>query len=285
MVDLHSHSTASDGSLSPGALVELAHERGLSALALTDHDSVAGWAEAAERAERLGLRFIRGLEIEIGFKPGEFHLLGLDLNPDCPELRESLRGLSLAREERNRAILELMRSDGLAVDYDQFTSLFPPGPLGRPHIAAYLVKLGLVKRRQLAFDRYLARGRPYYQAKRCLGLEEAIELIHQSGGLAFVAHPMSLFVSWKRLHELFPQWKELGIDGVEAWHPTARKSECQRLDAIARELGLAVSAGSDFHGEVRPERRLGHSAGDMIIDDSFLDCLNRAPPGAQNPKT
>jgi predicted metal-dependent phosphoesterase TrpH len=147
--------------------------------------------------------------------------------------------------------------------------------IGRPHIAELLVARRVVKNKQAAFNKYLAKGRPYYVRKACVELEEALRVVKDSGGLAFVAHPMSLFASWKRLRALFEEWKALGVDGIEAWHPTARLVDCKRLDAMAREFGFRVSAGSDYHGAVRPDRRLGRTAGDRWIGEEFLTCLER----------
>lgn len=275
MIDLHTHSTASDGRLGPAELAAKASEEGLVALALTDHDSLDGLDEAQVACERLGLRFVRGIEIEIAFEPGEFHLLGLDLGRDCPELAAAARRLAASREERNRAVVELFRADGVDIGYDELRELAGTGMIGRPHIAELLVRKRVVKRKQEAFDKYLAKGRPYYLRKACVELSEAIRIVHAAGGLAFVAHPMSLFASWKRLRALFEEWKALGIDGIEAWHPTARLVDCERLDAMAKEFGFRISAGSDFHGDNRPDRRLGRTAGTRPIDDSYLSCLER----------
>jgi 3',5'-nucleoside bisphosphate phosphatase len=275
MIDLHTHSTASDGVLSPADLMEHAAAGGLTAIALTDHDSMDGLAEASAAADRLALRFIPGIEIEIAFEPGEFHLLGLDLLDIGDPLRETTARLSEAREDRNRSMVDLLQADGVDIDYDELRGRVGPGTIGRPHIAEYLVFKRIVKNKQAAFDRYLAKGRPYYLRKACVELDEAVRVIHDSGGLAFVAHPLSLFASWSRLRTLFPEWKALGIDGIEAWHPIARPRDCERLAAMARDSGFRISAGSDYHGAARPERKLGHTAGDRPIGDEFLAALER----------
>ena len=271
MIDLHSHSTASDGSYSPSALVGLALERGLSALALTDHDSVSGLPEAEAAASGSALRLIRGVEIEIAFGPGEFHLLGLRLERLGGELENVLQRLFRARKERNQRILDRMRDAGFAATMDDLKAVAGEGSAGRPHIAALLVERKAVRTRQEAFDKYLAKGRPFYEAKDCLGLDEAMRIIREAGGLAIVAHPLSLFVSWGRLGSLMDEWKELGIDGIEAYHPTAKVSHCRRLEKMARGRGFRVTAGSDFHGAIRPERKLGRTAGNLVIGDEYLD--------------
>lgn len=332
MIDLHSHSTASDGSLPPAALVALARKRGLSALALTDHDTVAGLPEAeaaagrpetqgeaaalmsdqvspeaAESAPFLPLRLIRGVEIEIGFEPGEFHLLGLDLGPIFAEagsqaspvapaaspaapaaspaapaaspaagrLLAALEKLGKARDERNSLILEKARASGIPVTDEELAAAAGGSRPGRPHIAALLVAHKAAKNRQDAFSRFLAKGRPLYEPKECMDLFDAMELVREAGGLAIVAHPLSLFVSWTRLAKLMDEWKEMGIDGIEAYHPTAKLGQCRRLEKMGRERGFRITAGSDFHGDIRPERRLGKTAGGIVIEDSFLEEITR----------
>lgn len=270
MVDLHSHSTASDGSYAPAALVALALERGLVALALTDHDSVSGLPEAEAAASGTPLRVIRGVEIEIAFDPGEFHLLGLRLEDLGGELAEVLARLAKARDARNKRILDKMGEAGFSASMDELRAVAGEGAAGRPHIAALLVERKAVRTKQEAFDKYLGKGRPFYSPKDCLELGEATRVVKESGGLAVIAHPMSLFVSWGRLGSLMDEWKELGIDGIEAYHPTAKLGQCRRLEKMARERGFRITAGSDFHGAVRPDRKLGRTAGDLVIGDEYL---------------
>ncbi|HSV57001.1 MAG TPA: PHP domain-containing protein [Magnetospirillaceae bacterium] len=275
MIDLHTHSSASDGTYDPVSLVDLAADRGLSALALTDHDSIAGLEAARAEALRRGIRFVPGVEIEVVFSPGEFHLLGLDLRDAGGELRESVERLALSRDRRNVRIFELMREAGIEGDYGELREAAAGGMVGRPHIANFLLARRVVRSRQEAFDLYLAKGRPFYSAKECMELAEAVRVIREAGGLAFAAHPLSLFVSWTRLAACFREWKELGVVGIEAWHPTARPEHCRRMEKMARDHGFRVSAGSDFHGANRPDRRLGYTAGDLPIADSFLAALDR----------
>jgi 3',5'-nucleoside bisphosphate phosphatase len=270
MIDLHSPSTASDGSYSPAELVGLALERGLLALALTDHDSVAGLPEAEAAAAGRPLRLIRGVEIEIVFEPGEFHLLGLRLEDTGGELAEVLARLAEARDARNRRILDKMGEAGFSASMDELKAVAGEGAAGRPHIAALLVERKAVHTRQEAFDKYIGKGRPFYSPKDCLELGRAMRVVKEAGGLAIVAHPMSLFVSWGRLGSLMDEWKELGIDGIEAYHPTAKLNQCKRLEKMARERGFRVTAGSDFHGVIRPERKLGRTAGNLVIGDEYL---------------
>jgi len=277
---LHSHSTASDGSYSPAALVGLAADSGVSVLALTDHDTVAGIREAEAAAGALGVRIVRGVEIEVSFSPGEFHLLGLDLGSLDGVLGEALAKLGRARVDRNIKIIARMNEAGIPATMEELVSVAredrdSDGQIGRPHIARLLVAKKAAKNGQDAFDRWLGKGKPFYEAKAVVDLEEGIDLIHDAGGLAIVAHPRSLFVSWGRLATLMGEWKEIGVDGIEAWHPTASVGECRRLEKMGREHGFRITAGSDFHGAARPERRLGRTAGRLAIEDRWLESIRR----------
>jgi len=270
MIDLHSHSTASDGALSPTELVALAVKTGLKALALTDHDTMAGVPEALAAADERGLRLIPGVEIEIAFEPGEFHLLGLHIDAAFPELVEVFETLAESRRQRNADIVDLMRAAGIAADLDEIVAAAGTSHLGRPHLADHLVRVKAARTRQDAFDRFLGKGRPLYLPKECLPFREALALIRRSGGKAVVAHPYSLFVSKSKLAGLMDEWKEAGVDGIEAFHPAAKLGQCRILERMAQERGFAVTAGSDWHGPGRPECGLGHTAGGIPIDDRYL---------------
>jgi len=281
MIDLHTHSTASDGSLSPAALIRAASGRGLSAIALTDHDTIDGLPEARDEAERLGIRFIPGIEFEITWEqgtttvapPGEFHLLGLGIVRPCPAFREAVASMAKFREKRNREILEKLAEIGVDVDYDELKALAGGGSVGRPHFAAFLVARKVVKNREQAFSRYLGKGRPFYIPKVGLEFGRAVGFIKESGGIAVLAHPMSLYVAWGRLPDLLGQLKDRGLAAIEAWHPTAKLRDCHRLEELGRELGLCINAGSDFHGEAHPDRKLGYTCAGRQIEDAFLEAI------------
>jgi predicted metal-dependent phosphoesterase TrpH len=276
MIDLHTHSTASDGSLSPRALVEEASKRGLSALALTDHDTINGLDEAEKTAKALGLRFIPGIELQIEWNQesgGEFHLLGLGISRPSPVFLEAVAELAAGREKRNLEILERMHELSIDATYEEIRALSGGHSVGRPHFAALLVNRKIVKNREQAFRRYLGKGKPLYAPKTGLEFDRVVPLIRESGGIAVLAHPMSLFVAWGRLPELIRNLKERGLDGIEAWHPTAKVRACKRLEELGISLGLYITAGSDFHGEARPDRRLGVTAGDKKIEDAVLEAI------------
>jgi predicted metal-dependent phosphoesterase TrpH len=275
MIDLHTHSNASDGSLNPAALIDSAADQGLSAIALTDHDTIAGIEAARREALVRGIRFIPGIELEIErpqeIRQGEFHLLGLGINRPSEAFLEAVTELGRLRETRNLKILDCMREQGVQVALEEVTALSGGGSIGRPHFAALLVKRGIVKNREQAFSQFLARGKPFYVPKGALEFRRALALVKESGGLAVLAHPMSLYVSWGRLPALIGEMKEQGLDGIEAWHPTAKVRACKRLEILGLSLGLYITAGSDFHGEARADRKLGITAGGCKIEDSFLE--------------
>ena len=273
MIDLHTHSKASDGSLSPSALIEQAYQRGLTAIALTDHDTIAGIEEAEREAKKQGLRFIPGIEIEIHWEPGEFHLLGLGIRRPSPSLLKAISELVGLREARNREIIERMRNANIAVCYEDILSLSGGHLIGRPHFATLLINRGIVKNREQAFTRYLGKGRPFYVPKEGLEFRRAVDMIKDSGGIAVLAHPMSLYIAWGRLPELVKDFRDQGLDGIEAWHPTAKVRSCKRLDVLGKSLGLCITAGSDFHGDSRPDRKLGITAGDRKIDEALLESI------------
>ncbi|MDR2739188.1 MAG: PHP domain-containing protein [Treponema sp.] len=281
MIDLHTHSRASDGALTPSELIKAAKERGLSAIALTDHDTIDGLEEARAEAEQQHIRFIPGIEIEITYEPvtinGEFHLLGLGIREPGPGFREALADLSRRRESRNLQILERMREMGIEAGYEEIRALSGGGSVGRPHFASFLVKRGIVKDRGQAFARYLGKGRPLYIAKEGLEFTQALRIIREAGGISVLAHPGSLYIAWGKLPGVITDLVAQGLAGIEAWHPTAKVRFCKRLEDLGRSLGLYITAGSDFHGESRPDRKLGVSAGNRKIDDSFLDSI---PPTA-----
>lgn len=270
MIDLHVHTTASDGQYSPSQIVTLAKQAGLKLISITDHDSINGIKEASQAAEKEQIHFIPGIEISITYHPGEFHLLGLGISDPSPSLVNLITTVQENRILRNIKIIEKMNEDGIKITWEDLQNEFPDTTIGRPHIASYLQKIGVVKKRQQAFDKYLAKNRPWYCEKIGANLDEAIMAIIESKGVPVLAHPMSLYVSWGKLPDTLKEYKDRGIVGIEAFHPGARMTDCLRLEETARKLGLFVTAASDFHGEkIRPDRKLGFTAGKRKIEDKF----------------
>ena len=270
MIDLHTHSSASDGQYSPKELVEKAKSAGLCVLALTDHDTVEGLEEAKEAAKREQITFVPGIELNIKWVTGEFHLLGLGLKEISSDLKGEIKALSRARKERNQKIVAKMNEAGIDATLGELETLYPAKSLGRPHFADFLVRKKVVKSKQEAFDKYLAKGRAFYCEKEGADLDFAVDAILSSGGVPVIAHPLSLYLSWGKIEGVLSEIRSRGVQGLEAWHPGARETDCKRLEEMARRLGFFITAGSDFHGEkVRADRKLGHTAGNRKIADSY----------------
>ena len=270
MVDLHTHSNISDGILNPIGLISYAVEQKLSAIALTDHDSTDGIDAAVKQAELNEIDFIPGVELTITWPTGEFHLLGLGIKQVSARLAEITEILQKNRIERNKQIILKMQEKGFDVSYEELVASVETKCIGRPHFAEYLVKKKLVRNRQDAFNKYIAKGRPYYVEKTGCNLDEAITAIVESGAVPVLAHPLSLYVSWGKMQNVLEELKERGIVGIEAFHPGARLNDCLRLEELGKKLGFCITAGSDYHGEaVRSDRHLGYTAGGRKIEDRF----------------
>lgn len=271
MIDLHTHSTASDGSLSPSELVNYAHSKGIQVLALTDHDSVGGILEAQEEAKKIGLTFIPGIEISVDWPTGEFHLLGLGLKNQSSELKKIIDFVEQERFNRNILMAQKLRDCGIDITYDELVEHFHTENLGRPHFAELMVQKGYIKQRQQAFDLYFAKDRKCYVDRKGAPLEESVKAIKKSGGIPVQAHPMSMYISWGKMENTMIEIQRTGVQGLEAYHPGVRLSEALRLEELARKLDMIVTAGSDFHGEkVRADRKIGYSAGKKKIEDRFF---------------
>jgi len=270
MIDLHVHTTASDGQYTPAQIIRKAADQKIKVIAITDHDTIDGIQEAREEGKKLGITVIPGIEINISFPTGEFHLLGLGLNEPSDSILNIIKTVSKNRSDRNKMIIEKMNNDGVPISIDELYEDFPNTVIGRPHFAAELVKHKIVKTRQQAFDQYLGRGRKWYFPRVCTNLDEAVLAIRESKGVPVIAHPMSLYLSWGKLPDMLKSFHERGVAGIEAFHPGARVTECNRLEEIGRKIGFIITAGSDFHGEkIRADRKLGHTCGKMKIDDKY----------------
>lgn len=250
-VDLHAHSTASDGSQSPEAAVRAAHKAGVAALALTDHDTLAGIAEAQETADAVGLRLVPGVELSVHQGAQEVHLLGLHIR-DVGALQDELELYRDLRRARAASIVARLNRLGIAVTMDEVLTAAAGGAVGRPHVARALIAGGHVKDSRDAFDRYLGAGRPAYVDKERLDIADGIALIHRAGGIAVLAHPGGEGRR-ERIEPLVP----MGLDGLEVRHPSHSGEDSRRLEALAEFFGLVLSGGSDWHGAGHGTRVLG----------------------------
>jgi 3',5'-nucleoside bisphosphate phosphatase len=250
-VDLHSHSTASDGAATPTALVAAARQLGLAAIALTDHDTIGGLHEAIAAAAGTELRVVPGVELSAVDASGETHLLGLHLS-NLDAIDAQLRELREMRRTRAGRIVQRLNALGVSVTMDDVLQQAAGGAIGRPHVARALVAKGFAPDLRTAFDRFLGAGRPAFVQKDRLSLADAIAIVHRAGGLAVLAHP-SMSATAERLKAL----AAVGLDGVEVRHPAHDDAEIGRILALTERLGLLPSGGSDWHGQVDGARALG----------------------------
>ena len=243
--DLHCHSSASDGALTPREVVQLARKRAIDIIALTDHDTIAGHAEALAAGLELGVRVIPGIEISALGKQGETHVLGYGVEPEDEPTRATLLALRATRESRARRILANLLRLGIAIDFNQIKAIAGDGMIGRPHIARAMLNRGAVSTTQEAFDVYLAEGKPAYAPNDALDPFQAIDLIHRARGVAVLAHPA---FTHGDVEALLASMIRHGLDGIEAHYPQHTPEQTKRYAEIAREHGLLVTGGSDFHG-------------------------------------
>jgi len=270
--DLHTHSTASDGLLSPAQLVESAVEKGLSVIGITDHDTVTGLAEARQAARRLSIRLVPGIELSCGW-PGRdtsVHVLGLYIDENAPALQKLLNEQRDQRFYRALKMVDLLA--GLGLDVAELKQRFEQSPekvLGRPHIARYLHERGYVKDFQGAFERYLSRGKPAYVAKDHVLPEVGIEVIHAAGGIAVVAHP-GLTSDWPAV---WANISGLPWDGIEAYYSEHTPSDVKRFVELANQHDLVSTGGSDYHGEYgKHANRLGNYG---LTQELYFDLVSK----------
>ncbi len=250
-VDLHAHSTASDGAHAPAAAVESAHRAGVAALALTDHDTLAGIPEAQAAADALGLRLVPGVELSVHQGTHEVHLLGLHIR-DVAALQDELELYRDRRRTRALSIVSKLNALGVGLTMDAVLAAAAGGALGRPHVSKALIAGGHVRDAREAFDRYLGAGRPAYVDKERLDIADGIALIHRAGGIAVLAHPGPEGTR-ERLEPLIAA----GLDGVEIRHPSHSSEDTKRLAALTAFFDLVPSGGSDWHGAQHGGRVLG----------------------------
>lgn len=273
-VDLHTHSTASDGSDPPEHLVELASEAGLSAVALTDHDTQEGVGAAVAAAAKHDLELIPGVELSLNYDGGTMHLLVLWLEPGPGPLQGRLHGLQSGRGRRNEEIVDRLGEVGLPITIEEVLEEAGGGSVGRPHIAAVMVRHGYVPDIRAAFDLWLGRGRPAYVGRHRLDPEVAVGLARESGAVPVLSHPHTLGVTTAPdMADLLTDLKRAGLIGLEAIYGSYRRHEREGYTDLARRFELIPSGGSDYHGSYKPDLSLGSGYGDLAVPDSVLDEL------------
>lgn len=271
-IDLHTHSTASDGSLSPTELVLHANETGLSAIALSDHDTTAGLNEAAKTAKKVGIELIPAIEFSVE-SATETHIIGLLINPDSQDLQNAIQRSQKQRIERSLGTARKLTALGMPVSFEEVAAIAGGDVIGRAHFAKVLVQKGYVGSVKEAFDRYLASGKPAYVGGHVLTDREAIEIIHKAGGVSVLCHPHLIKLSDDALFTYMKTLKGYGLDAVEGYYTEFTPEMETTFRAFAQTLGLLLSGGSDFHGANKPTIAIGKGYGNLEIPYSLLDAL------------
>lgn len=275
-IDLHLHTTHSDGSFSPAAVLEFAKAAGVTALAITDHDIVAGIPEAIEAGSRLGIEVIPGVEISSRHGESELHILGYCIDWRQPRLNERMKSLRESRHERNPRIIERLNELGLDITYEEVRVLAGTESIGRPHIARVLMNKKMVASAKEAFDRYLAEGRPAYVPRQLPAPEEAVTWIREAGGVAVLAHPTWVKESSEGLSRLVEGLKEAGLGGIEVHYSTHNARQTDEYRSLAQRLNLLITGGSDFHGLTKPDIQVGTGRGELKVPGTLLEPLKKA---------
>ena len=289
MIDLHTHTTVSDGGDSPSELVSKAHAAGIDAIAVTDHDNDSGCDEAAAAGAELGVEVVRGVEIscdvddltERGFTPTArptMHLLGYFIPETENPLSSALAELQHHRANRNRLIVDRLNELGIPVTFEEVENEAggPGAQIGRPHFAAVLVRHGAVAEYQEAFDQYLAKGAKAYISRKLYKPAEATELMLSAGAVPVLAHPFTLNLAFDDLERFVESLVEAGLKGIEGYHGDMPEVEQEPYRALGKSNGLIVSGGSDYHGDMRPDRGMPGGKHNVICPDEVLEELRAA---------
>lgn len=275
IVDLHVHSTKSDGSFTPCELVDYAIEKGLSAFALTDHDTTEGLDEAMAYAADKNIEVIPGIEFSTEYEGQDIHILGLYINYHLPEFKTRIQDFINSRDLRNRKMCTRLQEAGFDITYEKLLAMYPGSVITRSHYAGYLLAHGYIKSRAEAFDRYIGDHSPYYVPREKVTPAQAVQLILQADGIPILAHPLLYHMSSLRLDTLVSQLKNEGLMGLEAIYCTYTAGEERQMRQLAAKYNLLISGGSDFHGTGKPKLDLAVGYGSLRIPASILDDLKQ----------
>ena len=273
MIDLHCHSTFSDGSLTPEQLVAEAAKIGLSALALTDHDTTAGVPRFLAAAAGTPVRAVPGVELSVDCASGVMHMLGYWMDLENPELLRQMEWIRDGRAMRNRSMLEKLNALGFSMTWDEVAAFAGEDVVGRPHFAQVMLRKGYAKDKNEAFDKWLGDGKPGYADRPRLTAEVAVALIRQAGVVAVLAHPFTLRVGKEAMLALLVELAGAGLGGVECYYSEHSADLIQDYLAMAKKANLVPTGGSDFHGEVSPGIKLGVGFGGLNVPDEVLGLL------------
>lgn len=271
IVDLHVHSTESDGTLTPEDLVAEAKKAGLAAFALTDHDTCQGVCKAMPLAASAGIELIPGIELSTDYHGKEVHIVGLYIDIENEQLLKKTAEYRKCRSERNALMVEALRKEGLSITMEELVAENPDCVITRANIARFLYEHGQIKSVREAFDRYIGDHCKCYVGRLKVASTDAVRLIKEAGGTAILAHPLLYGLSNTNLQKMIDELKPAGLDGLEAIYSTYTTGEEQQMKRLARENGLLISGGSDFHGSNKPDIALGRGRGHLYIPYSILE--------------
>lgn len=274
-VDLHVHSNASDGTLTPSEVVHLALQKNLAAIALSDHDTVKGVPEAVSAAEGTTLEVVPATELSCYYQNVEIHVLGLFVDYKDADFQAKLEELEQERMQRNLDMIALFQRDNISITLEELQAGNPRSVITRAHFARVLVEKGYCKDKNAAFDRYVGVGCPYYLPKPQITPELSLPLITKAGGIPILAHPMLYKLGYRQVEELIQYLIPLGLKGIEAYHSSNNISQSDKLRSLALKYHLVVSGGSDFHGANKPDIELGTGRGGLRITESILDAIKQ----------
>lgn len=269
-IDLHTHSTASDGSMSPSELIRHAASCGLRAVALTDHDTTAGLAEAQLAADEAGIELVHGVELATWLDKTEFHIVGLDIDETNSQFQSAMTHMQQIREDRNNQMIARMQAAGVDITQEKLYAKEGSGVLTRANFAGYLLSVGFVKSIKEAFDRYLGDGKPFYLPRTKTSPKDAIELIKQAKGIPVLAHPMLYKLGKDTLEKYVKMMAGWGLEAMEVYYSTNTPSDDLYLSHLANRYNLKYSGGSDFHGTYKPHIQIGTGKGRLVIPYDIL---------------
>lgn len=278
IVDLHVHSNRSDGSLTPSELVDLAVEKGLSAFALTDHDTVDGISEALERArywaeQGIQIEVIPGIEFSTEYKGKDIHIVGIDIDYEAPFFKKYLTDFVNARIERNKKMCNNLQEASIDISFEKLIAEYPGSVITRAHYARFLHDHGYTSSMKEAFERYVGDHTKYFVPREKVTPVQAVELVLKAGGIPILAHPVIYGLGKTALDTLVNELKEAGLIGIEAVYSTYTPADERDIKALALKHNLAISGGSDFHGKAKPDIDLAVGCGKLFVHEGILKGL------------
>ncbi|MDY6853107.1 MAG: PHP domain-containing protein [Thermodesulfobacteriota bacterium] len=273
-IDLHIHTTASDGTLTPAEVVRYAKKKGLKAIAITDHDTIEGNREALEEGKKLGLDVLTGVEISVGCPYGTMHLLGYCIDIESSFIKERLEFLQKVRSQRNIKIFDKLKGLGIGIDFNDVLEVAGGEQVGRPHFAKAMIKKGYASTYQDAFERFLKKGGPAYVDRFRFEPQEAIGIILNCGGIPVLAHPFTLGdLKPKELEEFVVDLISLGLRGIEVFYPDHTDRQVADYRYFAEKHGVLITGGSDFHGDSKPDVDIGIYNGDKEVSIELVETM------------